>query len=64
VLTRFAPGEFRPDEISIFEDALDAAWRRLENSKAPWASEDYSNAGRIILAKYIITMAIGRGTRP
>jgi hypothetical protein len=56
-LKHFAPDEFRPDEISILEDALEHAWRRIECSKAPWASDDYSAAGRTILAKYIITMA-------
>jgi len=57
--THFAPDEFRPDEISILEDAFEDAWRRLENSKAPWASEDYSTAARTILARYIIEMAQG-----
>src|SRR5262249_21546500 len=38
------------------EDALDDAWRRVEQSKAPWASEDYSTAGRTILAQHIIKM--------
>jgi hypothetical protein len=47
-LKQFAPELFRLDEISILEDALDDAWRRVEQSKAPWASEDYSTAGRII----------------
>ena len=56
-LTHFVPDEFRPDEIGVLEDAFEDAWRRLENSKAPWASEDYSNASRTILARYIITMA-------
>lgn len=56
-LKQFAVDLFRPDEISILEDALDDAWRRVESSKAPWASEDYSVAGRTILAKYIVTMA-------
>lgn len=41
------------------EDALEDAWRRVELSKAPWASEDYSTAGRTILAQHIITMAKG-----
>ena len=45
-LKHFAPDEFRPDEISILEDALDDAWRRVEQSKAPWASEDHSLAGQ------------------
>jgi hypothetical protein len=56
-LKQFAPDTFRPDEISILEDALDDAWRRVENTKAPWAFDDYSAAARTILAKYIITMA-------
>lgn len=56
-LKQFAPDEFRPDEISILEDALEDVWRRVEDSKAPWASEEYSTAGRTILARYIITMA-------
>jgi hypothetical protein len=58
-LKQFAPDVFRPDEINILEDALDDAWRRIESSKAPWASDDYSAAGRTILAKYIIAMAKG-----
>jgi hypothetical protein len=58
-LKHFAPHQFRPDEISILEDALEDAWRRVESSEAPWVSEDYSTAGRTILAKYIITMAEG-----
>ena len=56
-INQFAPDEFRPDEISILKDAFEDAWRRVEESKAPWASEDYSAAGRTILAKYIITKA-------
>jgi hypothetical protein len=55
--THFVPDEFRPDEIGILEDAFEDAWRRLEQSKAPWASEDYSTAGRTILARHIIKMA-------
>ena len=58
-LQQFANGVFRPDEISVLEDAFEDAWRRIEQSKAPWASEDYSTAGRTILAKYIVTMAKG-----
>jgi hypothetical protein len=58
-LKQFAPDEFRPDEISILEDALDNAWNRIECSKAPWAFDDYAAAGRTIMAKYIITMAKG-----
>ena len=58
-INQIAPDEFRPDEISILEDALEDAWRRVEQSKAPWASEYYSTAGRAILVEYIITMAKG-----
>jgi hypothetical protein len=58
-LKQFAPDVFRPDEISILEDALEDVWRRVEDSKAPWASDDYSSAGRTILARYLITMAKG-----
>jgi len=39
-LTHFAPDEFPADEISVLEDAFEDAWRSLEKSKAPWASED------------------------
>jgi hypothetical protein len=55
-LKHFAPDEFRLDEISILEDAFDDAWRRIESSKAPWGTDDYSAAGRTILAKYIVAM--------
>jgi hypothetical protein len=58
-LKQFAPDVFRPDAISILEDALEDAWRRVESSNAPWASEEYSTAGRTILARYIIMMANG-----
>ena len=58
-IKHFAPDEFRPGEISVLEDAFEDAWRRITSSKAPWASDDYSAAGRTILAKYIITMAKG-----
>jgi hypothetical protein len=58
-LKHFARDKFRPDEISILEDALEDAWRRVKSSKTPWASEDYSTTGRSILAKYIIAMAKG-----
>jgi hypothetical protein len=58
-ISQLALDEFRPDEISVLEDAFEDAWRRVEQSKAPWASEDYWAAGRTILAKHIITMAKG-----
>ena len=58
-LAHFAPDDFRSDEISILEDALEDAWRRVEESQAPWASDGYSTAGRTILARHIIKMAQG-----
>jgi hypothetical protein len=58
-LTHFVPDEFRPDEISILEDALEDAWRSVERSQAPWASDGYSTAGRTILARHIIKVAQG-----
>ena len=56
-LKRFASDVFHPDELSVLEDALDDAWRRVECSKAPWSSAEYSDAGCTILAKYIIKQA-------
>ena len=38
---------------------LGVEWSKAKQSKAPWASEDYSTAGRTILGRYIITMAKG-----
>jgi hypothetical protein len=58
-LTHFVLDEFRPDEISTLEDALEDAWRRVEETQAPWASDGYSTAGRTILARHIIKMAKG-----
>ena len=58
-LKQLADGVFRTDEINTLEDAFEDAWHRVEQSKAPWASDDYSTAGRTILAKHIITMAMG-----
>jgi hypothetical protein len=43
-LKQFAPDVFHPDEIISLEDAFDDAWRRVEQGKAPWASEEYSAA--------------------
>ena len=38
---------------------LGVEWSKAKQSKAPWASEEYSAAGRTILAEYIIAMAKG-----
>jgi hypothetical protein len=50
-------GQFSPDVISILEDALDDAWRRVQASKAPYGDEEYADAARMILAKHIIEAA-------
>jgi hypothetical protein len=55
-LKQLAPDGFDPDELRILEGAFEDAWRRIESSKAPWASEDYSTAGCTILAKYIVAL--------
>ena len=59
MIRQYADGAFDPAVVSILEDACEDAWRRVQASKAPWASDEYSAAGRTILAKYIITMAEG-----
>ncbi len=38
-----------PDVVSILEDALEDAWRRVQASGAPYATEEYAAAGRAIL---------------
>jgi hypothetical protein len=56
-VNQFADGVFDPETVSILADACDDAWRRVEASKAPYSSEEYAVAGRVILAKYIINAA-------
>jgi hypothetical protein len=56
-VNQFADGVFDPETVSILADAFDDAWRRVEASKAPYGSEEYAVAGRVILAKYIINAA-------
>ena len=48
---------FAQRAVASWRSAGEDAWRRVEQSKAPWASEDYSTAGRTILAQHIIKMA-------
>ena len=48
---------FDPEVMSILEDALDDAWRRVQTSKAPFSADEYAAAGRTILAKHIIQAA-------
>jgi hypothetical protein len=59
LIRQYADGAFDPAVVSILEDACEDAWRRVQASKAPWASDEYSATGRIIIAQYIITMAEG-----
>ena len=56
-VNQFAEGEFDPSVMSILEDAFEDAWRRVQKSKAPYATEEYASAGRAILATYIISAA-------
>jgi hypothetical protein len=59
LIRQYADGAFDPAVVSILEDACEDAWRRVQASKAPWASDKYSAAGQTILAQYIITVAQG-----
>jgi hypothetical protein len=56
-IKQYAEGEFDPAVISILEDAFEDAWRRVQTSKAPYSSDEYAPAGRVIIAKYIIQQA-------
>lgn len=56
-LRQYANGEFGPEVVSILEDAFEDAWRRVQASGAPYATEEYAAAGRAILATYIISRA-------
>jgi hypothetical protein len=53
----FAEGIFAPEEVRLLTDAFDDAWSKVQASKAPWATDDYAQVGRTILAKHIITNA-------
>jgi len=48
---------FAQRAVASWRSAGEDAWRRVEQSKAPWASENYSTAGRTILTQHIIKMA-------
>ena len=56
-IKQYADGMFDPEVMSILEDALDDAWRRVQTSKAPFSADEYAAAGRTILAKHIIQAA-------
>jgi hypothetical protein len=56
-IKQYADGAFAPEVISILEDAFEDAWRRVQESQAPYGSEEYASAGRTIIAKYIINQA-------
>jgi hypothetical protein len=56
-VARFAEGVFTPETIKVLAAAFDDAWDRIVSSNAPWAQPDYAEAGRTIIAKYIIAAA-------
>jgi len=57
LINQYADGAFDPETIRILAQAFDDAWRRAQLSKTPYVAEEYAEAGRIILAKHIITAA-------
>jgi 3-hydroxy-3-methylglutaryl CoA synthase len=57
IIKQYADGVFDPETIGILTQAFDGAWRRAQLSKTPYVAEEYAEAGRIILAKHIITAA-------
>jgi hypothetical protein len=57
LINQYADGVFDPETIRILTQAFDDAWRRAQLSKTPYVAEEYAEAGRIILAKHIITAA-------
>ena len=56
-IKQYADGAFAPEVVSVLEDAFEDAWHRLQASKAPFSTDEYAPAGRVILAKYIINQA-------
>jgi hypothetical protein len=57
LIKQYADGEFDPETIRILIQAFDDALQRAQTSKPPYLAEEYTEAGRIILAKHIITAA-------
>jgi hypothetical protein len=56
-IKQYADGEFDPDTIRILTQAFDDALQRAQMSKRPYLAEEYTEAGRIMRAKHIITAA-------
>jgi hypothetical protein len=56
-LEKFAPGVFGPEDAKILTQAFDDAWARVRASKDSYLAEEYTVAGRAILAKHIINVA-------
>jgi hypothetical protein len=56
-LEKFAPGVFGPEDAKILTQAFDDAWARVRASKESYLAEEYTVAGRAILAKHIINAA-------
>jgi len=62
VSTLGADRDFDPETLLILVGAFDDAWKAVETSGAPFASERYAETARQILAKSIIDDAT-RGKR-
>jgi len=62
LIKQYADGEFDPETIRILTQAFDDAWQSVQLSNTPYVAEEYTEAGRIILAKHIIT-AVKAGER-
>jgi hypothetical protein len=56
-IRQYADGVFEPEAVRILTGAFDDAWARVQAAKAPFATERYAHAGRMILAKHIIITA-------
>jgi hypothetical protein len=63
LIEKLAPDiAFDPETVRVLADAFDAAWRSLETSGAPSATDRYAERARAILATSIIEAA-KRGER-
>jgi hypothetical protein len=63
VSTLGADRDFDPETLLILVGAFDDAWKAVETSGAPFASERYAETARQILAKSIIDDATRGQTR-
>jgi hypothetical protein len=56
------PAAFDPETVTILSDALDEAWRRVEDDKTAYKVDGHAMEAREMLAKSIVDMA-QRGER-